>query len=687
MLKNQKTRLHGLMLVAVLVLSLLSPIQVKAQSIHVISDWADVHGSDAPIWNDFTSGDIIDLSNLEKSNNRVDIVIPQEIITVHIKGNPEKEFSNLCIRASNYLNLTIEDLKFATPKSSAKYNCIELSQSTTSKITLIGDNLLRADGNGILGNVWFEGSGNLTIYGGETWSDTVNQSGILGNVIFNNTGDVEIIGGNGAQGTPGWVGTSSSKNGSDGGRGFTGGPAVIGDIEITNNCTGTIKLTAGTGGTGGNGGDGYYGTSTTNGGYGGSGGTGGNGGIAVIGNLVCFGNCNVTITGGKGGNGGRGGDAGQYGPLTGGTGGNAASGGIGIKGNVVVKSHANLTISGGESGSPGWGGSNSYYYGGMANRGYNCGEGGLGQKGNIFIYDSAVVTILGGNGYYNHASGAGALEGNVEMYGFSTLTCKGGSAPTSSNSVERRNGTAGGKGGFAIYGDVTLYDLSTLIAIGGDGGKGESVSSSSYTPGNGGDGGDAIFGNVEIYGVVRLSAIPGAGGKKGNGGTGGRDGYAGFSVKCYTEPRITSGYINADFYDSIGKAIRPTNGKQPVYKTKLQLTIDNLPLANSMIIIENENINPYQAFTDDEGAAWVYLPQSEGYVVYHENYYSETGYIWNSDTNIKILDLIPGSGSGGESSAYTITDLIVTDQNGHNLDSINGLSSFVAEVNVTKNLY
>lgn len=660
------------------------PISVFAQQTHSISDWTELHGNNAPIWSNISNADTIDLSLLTPSSARVDIIVPQEINTIVIKGSSSVEFTNIRILASNYLNLTMDNLKFTSP-TSGYINCIELSQANVSKITLVGENLLRAAGVGIRGNIIIEGSGSLVVYGGENLSGTTLRNAIEGNVTFNQTGDVEIIAGNGKAGTTGTAGTASSKSGTSGSIGVTGGAAIFGDIDITKNCSGAINLIAGNGGNGGVGGAGYYGTSSNPGGTGGAGGTGAVGGTAVIGNIICLGNNVITITAGNGGNGGRGGNAGEYAGIYGGVGGTAGNGGIGVRGNVVVKGTTNLQINGGNSGYPGWGGSNSYSYGGTASSGWNCGSGGLGMDGNLFTYDVSNTLIVGGKGTYNKADGGGALLGNIEMYGNSTLSCTGGTAPSSSSYAERRNGSQGGNGGYAITGNISINNLAELYATGGNGGKGEGVSSSSYTVGNGGNGGDCIIGSVNITNPVKLVATPGMAGKKGSGGIGGSDGNSGFSVKTTDIPIITSGYILADFYNSSGILTRPTNGQISLYKTKLIINIDNLPLANELITISGENIMDYAVKTDSDGIAWIFLPQGENYIVSCGNYSAETNYIWNNDANNKILNLEAEENASPSDTIYTVTELFITDHAGNRIPSFEGLHSFVVEANIIKN--
>ena len=623
--------------------------ETNSNKIHTILNAEEIIGNDAVIWNSFENGDTMDLSYLE-TDQLGKIIVPSQINSLRIKGSADREFSLVNISARANLNLSVENFNVASSTGSA---VISFGDSTINNIDVIGENKLQSSLNSacIIGNVTFSGDGSLYVLSGENNLSVASNNAIRGNVVFNHTGYINIASGDGEYGA-GKLGKVSKADGPD------TADAIAGNVECYGN--GEIVISGGEGSN-------VYITNTTT-----KDGVGGNGGMGINGNLLCRGNNKITISGG------RGGSLGTINSTE-----TVGTAGFGVKGNVIVKNATNLSVSGGlkvTTGTEDGGGVYGYvkaYDNAVINitggEGFyaakNCGgSGGIGVLGDVELNDNVVMVCSGGNGIYatNNGSyyvsgfaeggnGGDAIRGNVTINNNAELSViggnggKGGSPSyTSGDKTSLKTGSSfGGSGGNGITGDVIINDYAQLNTKGGNGSDGGRVTDS-----YGGDAGNGIVGNLQVQDIITINSFAGTRGNRNSLSLKGRDGKIGRSIVSTDSTVIDSGYINADFYNSLGQILRPINSiTEYLYKTKLIVYSSGQLMNDTLCTITDESKNEYNVITDENGVAYCYLPSGFGYVISADNSSAIISYIWEDDNNTILVDL------QGEISTETSTEM------------------------------
>ena len=342
----------------------LQAVTVHAATIHVVEEWNDLNGTDAPIWTDFQNGDTISLEKLKQWNeNRVKVEIPSEIHALTIHGLPEVTYEYIGFTAVSYVAITLDNFNGHNNISGGAGDLLTFSSPTGNQLVLKGN-------NNVVGNIY----GNFEVLGDgsfkQSYSNRPSSDGNWGNVTFNHTGSFESV-------------------------------RITGDVTVLN--SGTVKIGGGRSnentvsyGVGGNvvckagnttimGSQGRHLT---------------DGESAVKGNVVLYNDAALTLIGGDGveslGNGGNGAGNGLIGNLflydsssavvTGGTG-TAGIGGTGVVGNVYCHENSVITCRGGNGATMG----DSTFYG-------DGGDGGTGICGELFLYDFAKASVTGGTG-------------------------------------------------------------------------------------------------------------------------------------------------------------------------------------------------------------------------------------------------------------------------------------------------
>lgn len=387
----------------------LQAVTVHAATIHVVEEWNDLNGTDAPIWTDFQNGDTISLEKLKQWNeNRVKVEIPSEIHALTIHGLPEVTYEYIGFTAVSYVAITLDNFNGHNNISGGAGDLLTFSSPTGNQLVLKGN-------NNVVGNIY----GNFEVLGDgsfkQSYSNRPSSDGNWGNVTFNHTGSFESV-------------------------------RITGDVTVLN--SGTVKIGGGRSnentvsyGVGGNvvckagnttimGSQGRHLT---------------DGESAVKGNVVLYNDAALTLIGGDGveslGNGGNGAGNGLIGNLflydsssavvTGGTG-TAGIGGTGVVGNVYCHENSVITCRGGNGATMG----DSTFYG-------DGGDGGTGICGELFLYDFAKASVTGGTGgsvnvkynnYQSYSAGNGGigLEGKIgAINSLVHFTAAGGEGGTS----------------------------------------------------------------------------------------------------------------------------------------------------------------------------------------------------------------------------------------------------------------
>ncbi len=642
-MKNKKI---GIIIVLTLVFMNFHIVNTNASSyIHTITSVNELIGNSATIWDKFNNGDIIDISTLE-STELGRIYVPETITTFTIKGAADKTFTKFNVTSETPVTITLENINASSSTGPSAFYLPINSQST---LIAVGVNLFKAADNSkcIVGNVTFEGSGDLTIQSGTTTSASNLAHGIYGNVIFNNSGTIKIIGGDGQRGN------STSING------VSTGDAIYGNVECRN--TGSIHIEAGDGGA-------VYSNSSA------SGGKGGNGGSAINGNLICNGSNTITI---KGGTGGYLGLRSTY--STPGT------SGSGVLGNVIVKNQTNLTISGGNkrtTGDKDAYGINGYLkvynnavvtvIGGNGTlRGSSMGgDGGIGVNGNVSLFDNANVICNGGKGgngdngnsYYPSAYGDGGdgnigINGDVYLNDTSSLQVNGGNGGDGGDaySTSPTFGTStGGNGNIAISGNISIGNNCVLITYGGNGGDGGRAKTS-----NGGNASSAVIGNITTEANIKFISKCGKAGTKYYSATSGKAGTTAYDTIVSTTPILNGGYINTLFYNESKQPIIPIDldGKN-LYLTKITPTVDGAQIVNKNIEIVSNDIT-YLSKTDESGEIYCYLPTDVDLTLNYGAYSSLLSYIWEDNSTTMFLTLEQVETDSNKSYEITATSNVV----------------------------
>ncbi len=298
---------------------------------------------------EFGSTLIVDWSNETDSTVDKTFTIGSNVSSVYFIGNLSRNFSGLQIVVAN--RSTPIDIIFESFNYSADPGKVALdATATASRVSLIA----KSGSNTIIGGYGSSGTSRGSAPAVEdSWSTsnihgTSASSGAIAvsgkNIVFEGSGNMTVVGGNGGNGGSGRSFENVIQNNThDAGYGGNGGNGGSGAIAISaQNVTllnkGSVLFCGGSGGKGGVGGTAPMsdrdGRATA-----GSGGNGGNGGtgataITVTNEITIYGDFNkVTIMPGAGGKGGSGGIGGEGDDIenhkrdNGGTGGNGGKGG------------------------------------------------------------------------------------------------------------------------------------------------------------------------------------------------------------------------------------------------------------------------------------------------------------------------------------------------------------------------